>query len=164
MRPEVYRMDRSKHCPLTLDHVSTLDASDAQYHQRQGNPVFVEVEKTRARGREVKCVCSSTTPTHFYFPPMPFLLPLPPRVSSVLMHSCPRQSTKSFKSMVGGFKSYFVSDTHPLIAQPRPPTATHASTGVPRLPGLPVTACVMGGVRSAANLECQRHGACEQDG
>jgi hypothetical protein len=32
---------------------------------------FVEVEKTRAtRGREVKCVCSSTIPTHFHFPPI----------------------------------------------------------------------------------------------
>jgi hypothetical protein len=30
MWPVVYRMDRSKRCPVTLDHVSTLDASDAQ--------------------------------------------------------------------------------------------------------------------------------------
>ena len=55
---------------------------------------------------------------------------------------------KSFKSMLGGFKSYFVSDTHPLIAQPRPSTATHASTGVPRLPVLAM--CPWEGVKSAA--------------
>jgi hypothetical protein len=56
--------------------------------------------------------------------------------------------TKSFKSMVGGFKSNFVSDTHPLIAQPRPSTATYASTGVPRLPVLAM--CPWEGVKSAA--------------
>jgi hypothetical protein len=30
MWPVVYRMDRAKHCPVTLDHVSTLVGSDAQ--------------------------------------------------------------------------------------------------------------------------------------
>ena len=102
---------------------------------------------------------------HIFTSSLSFLLPLPPLVLGTRafvtaknefvcaveigrMFRFARPSTKSFKSMLGGFKSYFVSDTHPLIAQPRPSTATHASTGVPRLPVLAM--CPWEGVKSAA--------------
>ena len=110
----------------------------------------------------------SSVPQHrqIFTSSLSFLLPLPPLVLGTrafvtaknefvcaveiggVSLRCPPPSTKSFKSMVGGFKSYFVSDTHPLIAQPRPSTATHASTGVPRLPVLAM--CPWEGVKSAA--------------
>ena len=114
----------------------------------------------------MKCVCSSTTLTHFPFFLPPILSPPTPQLPSRdasknnfvcavklghILLRCPPLRTKSFKSIVGGFKSYFACDTHSLIAQPRPPTANHASTCVPRLPSLPALGmCPREGVRSAA--------------